>query len=149
VNDPAMSQVCYHEVTRVAPRIWLAFGLKQDQEVYLQIGVPVLERPKDYRPSFALVGPGLPQAHLPLAVTLGMGARVWRTTRVRQPQFFHEPFTGTDSWILREARLEVPQAGRYHAVAFAPCDKPAKLWLAIGTEERCGHRLGCGRGNAV
>jgi hypothetical protein len=138
VRDPVMSQACYHEVSARSPRVWLAFDLQQDQEVYLQIGVPVLERLKDYRPSFALVGPGLPRAHLPFAIPAGMGARVWRTTRVEQPQFFHEPFTGTDSWILRDRRLKVPQAGRYYAVAFVPSDRPGKLWLAIGTEEKFG-----------
>jgi len=136
VQDPVVSQVFYHEITTVAPRLWLAFDLKQNQEVYLQIGVPVLERLRDYRPSFALVGPGLPRAHLPFGVPAGMGARVSRTSRVRQPQFFHEPFTGTDSWILREVRTKIAQAGRYYAVAFAPSDKPGKLWLAIGTQEK-------------
>lgn len=136
VKDPVMSQVYYHEVTKASPVIWLAFDLKQDQEIYLQIGVPVLDRLRDYRPSFALVGPGLPRAHLPFAIPAGTGARVWRTAQVRQPQFFHEPFTGTDSWILRETRVRVPQAGRYYAVAFVPYENPGKLWLAIGTQEK-------------
>lgn len=136
VQDPDVSQVYYHEVTRAAPRLWISFDLREGQEVYLQIGVPVLQRLKDYRPSFALVGPGLPRPYLPFRAPAGMGARVWGTGCVKRPRVFHEPFTGTDSWILREARLKVAQAGRYYAVAFTPSGKPGKLWLAIGTQER-------------
>jgi hypothetical protein len=136
VRDPGVSQVYYHEIARAAPRLWLTFDLKEGQEVYLQVGVPVLDRLGDYRPSFALVGPGLPRSYLPFSVPTGMGARVWGTGCVKRPRVFHEPFTGTDSWILREARLKVAQAGRYYAVAFAPSDKPGKLWLAVGTQEK-------------
>ncbi|MEI6499552.1 MAG: hypothetical protein WCP21_00840 [Armatimonadota bacterium] len=138
VQDPVMSQVYYHEVTAAAPRLWLAFDLAKDQEVYLQLGMPVLDRLKHYRPAMALVGPGLPAIDLPFAVPEKSGGVLWKTDGVQQPQFFHEPFTGTDSWILKETRTKVPQTGRYYAVAFVPAGTPGKLWLAIGTEEKFG-----------
>jgi hypothetical protein len=138
VQDPVMSQVYYHEVTQSAPRLWLAFDMQKDQEVYLQLGMPVLDRLKNYRPAMALVGPGLPAIDLPFAMPENLGGVLWKTDDVQQPQFFHEPFTGTDSWILKETRTKVPQAGRYYAVAFVPAGTLGKLWLAIGTEEKFG-----------
>jgi hypothetical protein len=138
VQEPAMSQVYYHEVTKTTPRIWLAFDLQKDQEVYLQLGMPVLQRLSNCRPAMALVGLGLPPITLPFDVPEGSGGTLWKTDDVKEPQFFHEPFTGTDSWILKETRTKVPQAGRYYAVAFIPAGAPGKLWLAIGTAEEFG-----------
>ena len=138
VQEPAMSQVYYHEVTKATPRLWLAFDLQKDQEVYLQLGMPVLQRLSNSRPAMALLGPGLPAITLPFEVPAGSGGTLWKTDDVKEPQFFHEHFTGTDSWILKETRTKVPQAGRYYAVAFVPAGAPGKLWLAIGTEEKFG-----------
>lgn len=138
VQDPVMSQVYYHEVTQATPRLWLAFDLHKGQEVYLQLGMPVLDRLKTYRPAVALVGPGLPPIDLGFATPEKSGGVLWKTDDVQQPQLFHEPFTGTNSWILKETRTKVPQAGRYYAVAFVPAGTPGKLWLAIGTQEKFG-----------
>lgn len=138
VSDPGLSQVIYHEVRTPTDRLWLTFDLQAGQEVYLQVGVPVLERLKGYRPAFALVGPGLPAAKASFPLPAGCGAQVWRTDSVGSPRFFHEPFTGTDSWILREATVKVPQTGRYYAVAFVPDGRAGKLWLAVGTREDWG-----------
>lgn len=138
VSDPVMSQVYYHEVTTAAPRLWLAFDLQKDQEVYLQLGMPVLQRLKGWRPAMALVGPGLPGTKLPFTMPGHHGGMLWKTDDVQNPQFFHEPFTGTDSWILKETRTKAPQTGRYYAVAFVPASTFGKLWLAIGTVEKFG-----------
>lgn len=133
--DPSISQVVYREITEKTPQIWLAFTAPEDFELFVQIGVPVLERLKDFRPNLALVGPGLPQAELPFAVPEGMGAIVLSTKEVTEPRFFHEHFTGTDSWILRSETVRLPAAGQYYLVAFSPEGQTGKLWVAIGTRE--------------
>ena len=84
----------------------------------------------------AVVGPGLPTENPPFPLPPGCGAKVLPTSDVAEPRFFHEPFSDTDSWILRSDTLKLPQAGRYYLVGFTPEDQTGKLWLSIGTKEK-------------
>lgn len=138
IEDPDISQVIYHEVKKDSTQLWLTFEAKKGYNLYLSIGVPVIERLKTYRPALALIGPGLPDTRLPFEKPSGLGALVFYTDSVATPKFFHEPITGTDSWILLEKHVTLDAAGRYYVVAFSPEMKPGKLWVAIGEAERWG-----------
>jgi hypothetical protein len=138
VKDHTLSQVVYHAVTEAAPRLWLTFEAKEGQSIYLQLGMPALDRLKTYRPAMALLGPELPALEAPFPIPEGLGGRLWTTESVTDPRFFHEPFTGTDSWILMEQTVAAPADGRYYAVAYVPSGQPGKLWLAIGQREDFG-----------
>lgn len=137
IEDPDVSMVLYHEVTCDALQLWLAFDGDEGFPLVAQLAVPVLERLTDYRPSLALVGPGLPapQVELPFALPAGAGAQVWDTTDI-EPEAFFEPFTGTNSWILASIRdLPLPATGRYWLVAWSPTRETGKLWVVIGIQE--------------
>jgi hypothetical protein len=132
VSEPEVSQVLYHEASCAVPRVWLAMDLVAGQEVFVQLGVPVLERLADYRPVLALVGPGL-RGELPFAAPAKGGMEI---APLSGPREFLEVFTGTSSWILVERTIQVPATGRYYLVAWHPEQRPGKLWVAVGTEER-------------
>jgi len=136
MGGPEVSQVVYREITEDSPQVWLRFDVPEDFQLYVQIGVPVLERLKDFRPAMVVVGPGLPTENPPFALPEGMGAKVLGTADVEKPRLFHEHFTGTDSWILRSATVDLPDSGRYYLVAYSPEGKTGKLWLSIGRKER-------------
>lgn len=138
IKDPDISQVIYHEVKKESTQLWLTFEAKKDCNLYMSIGVPVIERLKTYRPALALIGPGLPDIKLPFEKPSGLGAVVFYTDSVTTPKFFHEPITGTDSWILLEKHVTLDATGRYYIVAFSAEMKPGKLWVAIGEAERWG-----------
>jgi len=138
VKRPDVSQVIYHEVGEGRTQLWLTFEGQQGQEVFLQIGVPVLDRLKDYRPTMALVGPGLPTGEAPFDLPAGCGLEAFPTKEIAEPRYFEEHFTGTDSWILHDATVKLPESGVYYAVAYSPDGKPGKLWLAIGQKEEFG-----------
>ena len=133
-KDVQVSRVVYHEVTPQAPRVWITFEVGQPQKLRLQLGVPLIERLRDYRPALALIGAGLPKVDLPFEFPGESGGRVF-DTRSAAARTFHEPFTGTSSWILSEQDVELPAAGRYYVVAYEPTGKPGKLWVALGTKE--------------
>jgi monofunctional biosynthetic peptidoglycan transglycosylase len=101
----------------------------------LQIGVPVLDRLRKYRPALALLGRGLPNVRLPFEYPSGLGGLVVDTRNVGEPREFYEPFTRTRSWILSEQDVQLPEAGRYYVVAFVPGGTPGKLWAALGRKE--------------
>lgn len=138
IADVDLSQVVYHEVTSPGQLLWLAFDAAAGQEFYFNIGVPAIERPKAYRPAVALIGPGLPAAHLPFPIPAGLGATVFTTDSVTEPEFFHEPFSGTDSWILTKQTVPLATAGRYYAVGYVPSGQVGKFWVAIGKREQFG-----------
>jgi hypothetical protein len=133
--DPQISRVVYHEVTAEAPQVWVTFEVDQPQALKIQLGVPLIDRLEDFRPAFALLGPGLPSVELPFTVPEGLGGSVFESGNVTEPEVFDEPFTGTTSWILRDEEVQLPAAGRYYVVAYVPSGEQGKLWVALGVEE--------------
>jgi hypothetical protein len=135
ISDIGLSQVVYHEVTEPVQPLWIAFDAVAGQELYFNPGVPAIDSLKDYRPTFALVGPGLPDATLPFSIPAGDGAEIYPTSDITAPKFFHEPFSGTDSWILFEKTVTLPESGRYYLVGYVPSGQPGKFWIALGKRE--------------
>ncbi len=139
IEDVTHSMVLYQEIGCPAAQLWLRFDRPSaDVPLFVQLGVPVIPRLADYRPVVAVLAPGLPAAPvgLPFAVPDGLGAVVLEANAT--PGEFHEPFTGTRSWILREETLSLALPGTGYVVAWHPEDLPGKLWVAVGTKERFG-----------
>ena len=132
--DVTLSQVLYHDVTPDTAQVWVAFDGKAGDLVYFQLGVPYLTRFEGYRPALAMVGPGLGVVNPPIAIPAGLGAQVCTSDEIT-PTFFDEPFTGTQSWIMFEREIPLPQDGRYYLAAWDPAGKPGKLWMAVGKRE--------------
>ncbi len=114
--DPAISQVVVSRDNRNQPQAWLTFTVPEGFDLFVQIGIPVLPRLKDFRPALALIGPGLPKDPAPFPLPDGMGSLIFPTKEVQNPRFFHEHFTGTDSWILRSETVRLKTGG-----ALFPC----------------------------
>ncbi|MCC6557799.1 MAG: hypothetical protein IT372_33035 [Polyangiaceae bacterium] len=137
--DIEVSRVLYVDVPCPDRPVWLTFEAAAGASLYVQLGTPVMEEIAEYRPSLALVGPGLPAAPpVPWAVPEGLGAVVFSTKENRDPPVFHEPFTQTDSWILLEKTISLEKAGTYYIVAWSDQHTRARLWVATGTREELG-----------
>ncbi|UCG00049.1 MAG: hypothetical protein JSV89_11030 [Spirochaetaceae bacterium] len=141
IDRPDVSQVYYGTLEVERPQVWFRFEGKENQEIYFSVGVPVIDRLKYYRPHIALIGPGLPgpgieAGELPFQVPSNLEGEIYYSHK--EPRFFHEHFTDTESWIHIEVTRRLPRSGTYYLVAFTPNDpKPGdKLWLAMGTKER-------------
>jgi len=140
IDRPEVSQVYYGALNVDRPQVWFRFHGRKDQQIYFSVGVPAIERLKGYRPEIALIGPGFGgsafDTALPFDVPDGQGVQIY--TGEGKPRFFHEHFTGTDSWIHIEITRTLPANGDYYLVAYTPDNpKPGdKLWLTMGTKER-------------
>ncbi len=141
IARPDVSQVYYGDLEEERPQVWFRFEGKKNQEIYFSVGVPVIDRLKDYRPKIALLGPGLEGSgfdpgDLPFEVPQNLDVEIY--TSRGTPRFFHEHFTGTESWIHIEVTRKLHRSGTYYLVAYTPGDpKPGdKLWLTMGTKER-------------
>lgn len=135
IDDASISHAVYHEVTEHVPRLWVTFDFEAGQEIYVQFGVPVLDRLIDFRPAAAVLGPGLPDIDLPFEIPAGLGGILFTTDDIDEPEFFHEHFTGTDSWILGELEDVAPRSGTYYLVAYVPSGETGKFWVALGRRE--------------
>ena len=135
IKDPQISQVVYREIAKDSSQVWLTFEAPKDSKLFVQIGVPAIDRLKDFRPAMAIVGPGLPDNDPPFALPKDAGAKVMLSKEVSKPRFFHEHFTNTDSWILRGETVTLPRAGRYYLVGYSPDKQIGKLWLSVGKTE--------------
>ena len=135
VLDPDISIVLYAEMTCSEQELWMEMETGDRDEVWIELGVPMLDRLEDYRPSIALIAPGLPEADLPFSIPSGMGATVIDTDDVTDPQYFYEPFTQTESWILYQGWLTVPSNEQVFLVSWNPDAYTGKLWVAVGKTE--------------
>lgn len=133
IDDISISYAAYHEVSVGGQAFWIAFDGTAGQELYARLGVPLIEGLEDFRPVLALVGPGLPDAELPITLPADTGAVVLENAA--DPAEYFEPFTRTESWILGDLETNLPESGRYYLVAYAPEGQTGKLWVAPGRIE--------------
>ena len=132
VSDPDISIVVYQELTCEQPELWLQFDAPDNFELYVQLGVPVMDWLDGYQPMVAVIAEGLPEAEdLPFSIPEGMGAVVYQPAA--NPDNFYEPFTQTESWVWVEERLTV--SGEGYIVGWHPEDMTGKIWLATGETE--------------
>lgn len=135
IAQPDVSQLVLHEFTAENPLLWITFHRKPGEEIYLQLGMPNLAGREGYRPKLALLAPWLPPATgLPFTVPEGFGARIVEC-QDESPDPFHEPFTGTDSFILDEESVLSEQDGPYYVVFFHSDGEAGKGWVALGARE--------------
>ena len=77
MTDINLSSAMYHEVTEEAPHLWLKFDATSGTRLYVQLGVPVLDRLQGYYPKVAILTRGYPDATETLPFELrGAGMRV-------------------------------------------------------------------------
>ncbi|UCF09514.1 MAG: hypothetical protein JSW65_05465 [Candidatus Bipolaricaulota bacterium] len=134
-----VSQVAYADLSG-GEQLWITFVIEEPGELHVSLGIPVLAALADFRPSMAVLGPSMEPIDLSFSIPPGVGGVHFATTEVPIPEAFHEPFTRTDSWIVLEESVSLTAPGRYYVVAFTAGESPAKLWVAIGKEERFGLR---------
>jgi hypothetical protein len=140
MEDIDVSQVVYSPLAEESPELWLVLQATAGTQLDVSLGIPVLDRLTDYRPQLAVLGPGLPALDLPLEMPIDIGGVVFEPATAGEPRFFHEPVTGTDSWILIEEVVTLPETGTYYVVAWPSGDQIDKLWVAIGMREQFGLR---------
>jgi hypothetical protein len=137
IEDPDISIVLYKEISCDDPQLWMTYEAEEGYPLYIQLGVPSIYRLAGYRPTLALLHPGLPEpdADLPFEVPEGFGALVFDSTDRDEPDEFYEPFTATESWVWIEETVTLSETGTGYLVAYDPLGWTGKLWVAVGTVE--------------
>jgi len=117
------------------------FKLRRPTRVYVHVIVPVLKRHKDFRPVFAVVGPGLPQPDgpLPFAVPEGHGVVLIEYAKEggERPTFY-EPFGGKSYFKGPVFDRELKEAGEYFVCFWDPDQKGGDYVAVLGYRETWG-----------
>ena len=133
IENPDVSIVLYHNVTCDEPAVWLRYDVDEPTEIFVQLGVPLIDRLESYSPVIGVVHDQVNNGiSTPFAVPEGMGVELHQAAGERE--LFFEPFTQTQSWILLERKVPVP-AGTGYITAWDPNGQTGKLWVAVGETE--------------
>lgn len=139
MEDADVSRVVYVDMPCPNEPFWTRIDAEPGDVVYISLGVPVLDELRAYRPTLHFLAPDLPapRERIPLQIPQGFGAITIPTDTVTAPRVFHEPHTGTDSWVLLEHRHVVVRRGSYYVVVEPP-PASGRFWLTSGTAEEAG-----------
>ena len=135
VPDPVVSYVGYHERTSEAPELWFTFESEEGSPIFMQLGVPEIERYESLRPSMVLLGPGLPEIDVPFEIPEGYGGIEYKSEDQGEPVYFEEEFTGTNSWQFEAVEIDASATARYYLVGYIPSGEDGKFFMALGEKE--------------
>lgn len=135
VENPNISIVVYQEMSCEDDQIWLSFTAEEGFGLYVQAGVPEIDRLATYMPRLAVIARGLPQPteDVPFDIPEGMGVVLYNSEST--PSEFYEPFTQTSSWVWIEDIVQLPQSGEGYVVGWNDTGRTGKLWIATGEVE--------------
>ena len=133
IENHDVSIVLYHKVTCDEPVVWLRYEVDEPTEIFVQLGVPLIDRLESYNPVIGVVHDQVTDGvATPFPVPEGLGVQIHGSSGERE--LFFEPFTQTQSWILLERKVPVP-AGSGYITAWDPNGETGKLWVAVGETE--------------
>ena len=132
INDIHISKAIYQTLSESRPTSWIKFYGSQEEDLYVQIGVPKIQELEDFRPSLYLIKPSSTKKEVTST------ASKFIDTSIKKPMLFHEPYSDTHSWVFGEITLKLPENGTYYLVSIKDELKVGKLWVSIGKEERFG-----------
>ena len=138
INDIHRSQVWYFD-QKTSPDIWLSFTINSPDQLFVQLGVPDLDKFDNYNPVLEIYHKHNSQSddlheHIKFTTDFDKPTKSCGRSSVRtDPCVFHEQFTDTYSWILAEDRLPL-EPGTYYIKGSSVSEK-GTLWIAVGEIE--------------
>ncbi len=131
IENPVDSIVVNQVATCDSQVLWLRFDAHAGDQIYIQSGVPKVDRFDSYRPALALLGPGI-VGSVPIKAG-GLPGRPIDPLTARTT--FHDNESSTDSWVYVEGLQPIPETGTYYIAAWPSEFKSGKFWVAVGTVE--------------
>lgn len=137
VGDYSISWAFYARLSPAyAPQYYVLDG-QASTRLVASLETPAIAGLDNFRPSIAVIGPGLPAFETPQNwnAPTGYGGMLVNDEDVSpRPQFF-ESFSGTSYYRGPQLDLVLPADGRYYVVVFDRSGGSGKYTLAIGTRE--------------
>ena len=125
IENIHISKVMYQTLSKSKPESWIAFEGALGNKLDIEIGLPKLDKLKKFRPTIEIITPKNESILI-------------HTSDINNPEFFHEPYTDTESWILIRQSIKLQSNGIYFIKSFSTTKDSGKLWIAVGKEESFG-----------
>ncbi|WP_048197947.1 hypothetical protein [Methanocella arvoryzae] len=140
IPDPEVSWAIYGYIDSTGDADYYYFDIDAPVDVYTELLVPKKSVYDDFYPSYAIVGPKLPDSPgLPFEVPGSCGAVV-----VDSPpgdrETFYEPFTGINYYRGFRKHTLLSEPGRYYVVVYDRSHASGDYVLAVGEKESFGLR---------
>jgi hypothetical protein len=135
VPDPVVSWAIYGFIEAPDDIDYYYFDLDEGLNVYTELLVPVSPVYEDFRPSYAIIGPGVSGSDtVPFEALREAGVLVVDSPAGAR-ETFHEPFTGISYYrgIRKHTMLTMP--GRYYVAVFDGRQMQGDYVLAVGEKE--------------
>ena len=138
ITDHQISWAAYTELSKINEVDYYRFEVKEGEEIYANLLIPKIERLKDYDPTIALIGPGLPKDYevnnieLKVKENEGVIAKRYESNTLEE---FYEPFTMTRYYVKQTLITKAPVTGNYHLTVFNENNQKGKYVFAIGRKE--------------
>ncbi len=147
IKEPQVSQITYHEFSDEEPVFWIKFLAQEDEEIQIVLNVPFSERFSDFEVYMALfrqVPDDLGDSEHKTGEIIfpfeepDEHDRVILHSRLYEREFFHEPFSNTDSWFILRERFTPVETGVYYVAVWpeAKFQPGGRIGFSIGTLER-------------
>lgn len=137
IPDPSVSHVVYAELTDEHAQKWFVFQNEKPREVPIKVGIPAAVSQGEFRPTVVLFGPGWPEPSedLPYSPPQAEPVGAFTLPTVDRSHRFYEPVTGTESHIVVDTQVRLPEAGIYYGVVYEPNGLAGKVWIGLGSSE--------------
>ena len=138
IDNIQISQVWYFTQDKPTSDIWLKFTIEDPDQLFVQIGVPVLDKLENYNPTLEIyheheISQTNPHEHNIFTTNFDKPSETCTSNSIRTvPCIFHESFTDTYSWILAEDRIQL-EPGTYYL--HGKSDHKGTMWIAVGEIE--------------
>jgi hypothetical protein len=159
IPDIGVSRAAYRTLSTSGQVDIYEFAAKKDQEIYIQMTVPVLDRQKGFSPSFVLIYTGgedvgfespLVEKGILVDPRHEVVDQVVEHDDAAEPNLlgvaydssrdlvFDEPVTGTKYWTRQTLTVKAPADGTYRLGVYARDGQTGKYVLAPGQREQFG-----------
>jgi hypothetical protein len=138
VPDPAVSWAVYGFIEAPGDIDYYYFDLKDGLDLYTELLVPVNPVYEDFRPSYAIIGPGVSgNDTVPFEVQRN-GSVLTVDSPAGTRETFHEPFTGISYYRGIRKHTMLTRPGRYYLAVFDGRRMQGDYVLAVGEKESFG-----------
>jgi hypothetical protein len=136
IPDPNISYALYGYLDTTEDVHFYYFDVKGPIKLMTQLNVPKADAYAAFRPSYAIIGPGIHSSDwLPFKVLQNNGSLLINTSMQYPRNEFYEPFSGITYNLSAKKYTGITEIGRYYIAVYDEAHKKGDYVLTVGETE--------------
>lgn len=136
IEDPIVSHTIYGKLDEEGQVDYVKFIANKGDILYVEMTLPAINGNTGFKPSFAVIGRGLPNTHINIAFTLPDTYGFALFNAGYDNEKLYEPYTQTSYIRKQSVRMIAPASGEYYIAIFSPENNKGKYSLNIGYKDK-------------